>query len=144
MTIHDPAHYLVGGSPRSVVVPARVARQLARLLHQHHADLCQAWSNADPEAGAVLASIDRAGVEWVQKESTSSSGRSEVPPLDDPSDSYRDDLDTATVAERLRCGDRNVRDLHLRGRLTGRKVAGRLLFNPEDVEGYITEREGLR
>jgi hypothetical protein len=144
VTVHDPGRYLVGGNPRSVVVPARVARAVGRLLYQHHAELCQAWSNADLEAGAVLAALDRAGVEWTQQKPSSPSGTWEVPPLAAPSDSLRDEIDTATVAHRLCCTPRNVRDLHLRGRLTGRKVGGRLLFAPEDVDVLVTDREDLK
>lgn len=140
--IHDPGRLLVGGTPRSVIVDARFARQLARLLHQYHAGLCDVWVRTDPDAAATLAALARAGAEWTQKESATPTGRSELPPVVATADSYHDEIDTAEVARRLGCSPRNVRSLRDRGRLNGRLVAGRLLYTPEDVAAYAAQRKG--
>ena len=130
----DPSRYLVGGEPAAVVVPARVARMLDRLVLDAFR---RNYRTSDPELSAVLVAIHDAGLQYA---ATAPAGRTPLPQADELATSGHDLLSTEAVAERLQCKPRNVRDLHGRGRLVGHKVAGRLLFTPEAVDGYVATR----
>lgn len=136
--IHDPARYLVGGSPRSVVVPARIARALDRALLD---DYRKRARGMDAELDATLSALHVAGLEWAEHRATSGAGRTELPQIDSQTSSDGEDIDVATVAHQLGCTDRNVTDLLARGRIAGRRVHGRWLVAPEDLEGYLAERK---
>lgn len=134
----DPGRYLVGGSPQSVVIPARIARVLDRAVLD---DFRRRARGMDTELDANLAAVHLAGLQYA--EIASANGRTELPPLAPVSCSSREDLDAVTVARRLGCTTRNVRDLCIRGRLSGRKVGGRWFVAPEALDGYLAEREDL-
>lgn len=134
----DPDRYLVGGEPPAVVLPARIARALDRSLLD---DFRRRARGLDSEMDAVLAAVHVAGLRYA--EATAVGGRTPLPQIVDLSPSAHDLLDTTAVADWIGCKPRNVRDLHERGRLTGHKIGGRLLFTPEAVDGYLADRASL-
>lgn len=135
----DPERYLVGGEPRSVVVPARIARFLNRKALDR---LRIQVRGANRDLDDVLMALLIAGHEY---DEAAVSGSAAVPQIADPPTSDRGDqrpyLDTLAVAELLGCKPRNVRDLAQRGRLGGECVGGRWRFPPEVIDGYLADRE---
>lgn len=108
MSIHDPSRYLLGGTGRSVVVPARISRLLDRALLD---DYRRRVRGMDAQLDGVLSALHVAGLEWAEHRSTSGNGTTELPAIDSQASSTHDDLDVTTVAHQLDCSDRNVRDL---------------------------------
>ncbi|MGI8753334.1 MAG: helix-turn-helix domain-containing protein [Acidimicrobiales bacterium] len=138
MSIHDPSRYLLGGTPRSVVVPARISRLLDRAILD---DYRRRVRGMDTELDAALAALHEAGLEWVGHRATSGNGSKDLPQIDSQASLSHEDLDVAAVALQLGCTDRNVTDLCARGHLAGRKVRGRWLVTPEALDGFITQRK---
>jgi hypothetical protein len=136
MTIHDPGRLLVGGNPRDVIVPARIARALDRALLD---DYRRRTRGMDAELDATLTALHLSGLEWAEHRSTSANGKTELPASDSPPSCTYEDLDVATVAHRLGCSDRHVRGLCARGQLAGRKISGRWMVAPEALDGYLSD-----
>lgn len=133
----DAARYLVGGAPRAVIVPARIARFLDAALGATRVE----WRGRDRELDEVLAALHEAAIEFSTYGAVSS-------PLTTPRIARESDrpvagwLDSAAVASILGCGPANVRDLARRGRLRGgRRIGNRLSWPREAVDEYLAKRE---
>lgn len=133
----DPRRYLLGGPPRTVIVPARIARFLDAALGSTRVE----WRGRDRELDEVLAALHEASIEFSTYGVVSNSLT--APQIAGDSDCpVAGWLDSTAVAGILGCGSANVRDLARRGRLRGgRRIGNRLSWPREAVDEYLAKRE---
>lgn len=140
-------HLLLGGDPPDVRVPASVAYRLRGVLDRDVQRVTDNGGQLPAEVAAVVRAVRYAASQYAAcrvAEATEATYADVSDGLTQPGESRpsRHDLLTVRdVAERLGCGEPNVRDLHRRGRLPGWTVGGRIMFDPVTVGEFVRERD---
>lgn len=124
-----PAHYLHGPGG-VVIVPARIAHRLDRLLNLRAVRV--AIRGQDPELDAVLVALGTASAAW----HAAATGR----PPRHPAAPQPQWYSTTQAAERLHLAPRTVRLACETGALTADQVDGRWRITPDNLAHYAAAR----
>jgi len=134
---------LLGLEGPCVVVSPRVAYRLAPILASQLRAAVQRGEHLDEElvvtVGALEVSANRYAASRVAAGASSVIGTPGIPMA--TTTATIGQMSTTEVASRLGCGQRNVVALARRGTLAGRQVAGRWLFDTDDVDDFEATRE---
>ncbi len=125
-----------------MIVSARVAARVRRLLTDAVRQAHAAGERLDEETVATVAGIERAGRWYVESQARPSSvnGTSEPDLAELPSESEPHGYSTTEAADRLGCGERNVVKLISAQRLSARRVGRTWLIEPASLARLVDDR----